>query len=443
MSIKIRFLLWAVVINLMMVALCAYAFRENVVLLVYSVIACVVVMVGITMMVWSILSKSDKVSTMCLDMLNEQDFSSRLSRVGFPEGDRMIDVYNRMITELREQRLLIRGKNEFLDLLVEAESMGIIVLDFNMQISSVNPAAEKFIQIPATELIGRRLHNFDNIMMLSLSTLQEDKPQVVEVNGVNRYRCSLRSYIDFGFRHPFILIEELTFELVAAEKRASEKVIRTMSHEVNNTLSSINSNLSVLLEINECFPEKLRADIVRALHASIERSDNLCRFVSAFADIVKLPPPQLAKIEINAIVQKTFGLMQGEFANAGINCTLQLCEQSPVINADAIQMEQALINILKNALEASISASGEVTVLTSDKPKILIVRDTGCGIPETIRNNIFSPFFTTKPGGQGIGLMLVNEILLNHKFSFELETKNLPKSSLHGREFCTEFTIVF
>ena len=441
MSIKTRFLIWATVVNLMMVALCVFAFRENAVWLVYSIIACVAVMAVITMLVWSVLSKSDKVSTMCLDMLNEQDFSSRLSRVGFPEGDRMIDVYNRMITELREQRLLIRGKNEFLDLLVEAESMGIIVLDFNMFITSVNPAAENFIQIPAAELIGFRLNKFDNLMMLALSTLQEDKPQVVEVNGVNRYRCSLRSYIDNGFRHPFILIEELTHELIAAEKRASEKIIRTMSHEVNNTLSSINSNLSVLLEINECFPEKLRGDIIRALHSSIERSDNLCRFVSAFADIVKMPPPQLAPTEINVIVQNTLNLMQSKFADAGVNCTLQLCEQSPVINADAGQMEQALINILKNALEASLSpvtaltavedhvsgdipVSGEVTVITTNSPKTLIIRDTGCGIPETIRNKIFTPFFTTKPGGQGIGLMLVNEILLNHKFSFELETKD-------------------
>jgi signal transduction histidine kinase len=106
---------------------------------------------------------------------------------------------------------------------------------------------------------------------------------------------------------------------------------------------------------------------------------------------------------------------------------------SPVIIADSIQMEQALINILKNAMEASAGTKGEITVITTYNPAVLIIRDTGCGIPEELRNEIFKPFFTTKSGGQGIGLMLVCEILLNHKFSFNLETKN----------GCTEFKIVF
>ena len=356
-------------------------------------------------------------------MLNEQDFSSQLRHVGYADADRMIDVYNRMIFELRDQRLQVRGKNEFLDLLLEASSMGIIVLDFDMQITSANPAAAKFMQIPAAELIGHRLNEFNNMLALALSALSEDAPQIVEVDGVNRYRCSLLSFVDRGFSHPFITIEELTHELIAAEKRASEKVIRTMSHEVNNTLSSINSNISILLGFEDCFPANLRPDIVRALQLSIERSDNLCRLVSAFADIVKLPPPRLNPVSLNDIVQNTVNLMQTNFVNAGVNCAVQLCEISPVINADFVQMEQVIINILKNALEASIGAGGEVTVITSNVPAALTVRDTGCGISDEIRNKIFSPFFTTKPKGQGIGLMLVCEILLNHKFSFELETK--------------------
>ena len=132
----------------------------------------------------------------------------------------------------------------------------------------------------------------------------------------------------------------------------------------------------------------------------------------------------MAPVELNTIVQNTFSLMQGKFAEAGVNCVLQLCPISPVIMADSVQMEQALINILKNALEASVDTRGKVTVITADSPATLTVRDTGCGIPEEHRNEIFKPFFTTKPGGQGIGLMLVCEILLNHKFSFDLKTKD-------------------
>ena len=425
-------LVWALVIHLLMLTICVFAFRDNVIWLLCSELF-VAVSAGISIWAWHSLSKSAKVSAFCLDMINEQDFSSLLRHVGYPEADRMIDVYNRMITELREQRLLVRGKNEFLDLLVEASPMGVIIMDFDLLITLINPAAAKFLQMPAAELSGRRLKEFDNMMTQALSGLTEGVPEIIETGGVNRYRSTLLSFIDRGFRRPFILIEELTHELIAVEKLASEKVIRTMSHEVNNTLSSINSNLSVLLSFKDCFPADLRPDIVRALQLSLERSDHLCRLVSAFADVVKLPPPTASPVELNAIVQNTVNLMQGSFTKAGVTCVTQLCAISPVITADAVQMEQALINILKNAVEASIGTKGEVTIITADHPAILTVRDTGCGIPDEIRNKIFTPFFTTKPEGQGIGLMLVCEILLNHKFSFGLESKN----------GCTEFRIEF
>ena len=432
MSVKTRFLIWAVVVHLLMTGLCIFAFRHHLAWL-WSSMLCMAVLAGISAWVWYGLAKSDKVSAICLEMLNEQDFSAQLRHVGYPEGDRMIDTYNRMIAELREQRLQILDKIEFLNLLIEANTMGIIILDFDMSVTLANPAAAKFLQIPANELSGRRLETFDNVLAQALATLSEDAPQIVEVDGVSRYRCSLLSFLDRGGRHPFITIEELTHELIAAEKRASEKVIRTMSHEVNNTLSSINSNLSLLLGFEDCFPENLRPDIVLALQLSIERSDHLCRLVSAFADIVKLPPPRISPVSLNTIVQNTVSLMQSNFTNAGVKCAMQLCNVSPVVEADSVQMEQALINILKNALEASVSTEGEVTVITTDYPATLTVRDTGCGIPEELRNKIFTPFFTTKPGGQGIGLMLVCEILLNHRFSFELKTK----------DGFTDFRIVF
>jgi len=415
-----------------MAVFCVFAFRDNVIWLAVSEL-CVATSAGISLWIWQGFRKQDKVAALCQDMLNEQDFSASLRRTGNPESDRMIDLYNRMITELRKQRLEILDKSAFLNLLIEAETMGVIIMDFDMQVTSANSAAAKFLQIPATELAGHRLETFDNVLTKALSALSENVPQVVEVGGVNRYRCTLLSFADRGFRHPFILIEELTHELIAAEKHASEKVIRTMSHEVNNTLGSINSNLSVLLGFEDCFPADLRPDIVHALQLSIERSNNLCRLVSAFADIVRLPPPQLAPVSLNTIVQNTVNLMQGNFANTGVNCVMQLYPVSPVIHADSVQMEQALINILKNALEASMNSKGEVTVITTGQPASLIIRDTGCGIPDELRSKVFTPFFTTKPQGQGIGLMLVCEILLNHKFTFDLKSK----------DGCTDFRIEF
>jgi len=432
MNVRNILLLWVVIIHLLLSALCGFAFRENIIWLL-SALFCVMLSAVISAWIWRRIAKSDKISELCTDMINEQDFSSFLRRVGYPEADRMIDVYNRMITELRKQRLQVRDKNAFLDLLIEAEAMGIIILGHDMSVALANSAAAHFLQLPVAQIIGRRLEEFDSVMVRTLSTLTENEPQILEFDGVNRYRCILQSFIDSGHRRNFITIEELTQELIAAEKRASEKVIRTMSHEVNNTLSSINSNISLLLGFADFFPEHLRDDIVRALQISIERSENLCRLISDFANIVKLPPPQLAPVSLNATVQNTVSLMHGKFADAGINCTMQLCPVSPVISVDTVQMEQALINILKNAIEASLETRGDVTVITDYSPAALTVRDSGCGIPEKIRNELFKPFFTTKPGGQGIGLMLVCEILLNHRFTFDLKTK----------DGYTEFRIMF
>jgi nitrogen fixation/metabolism regulation signal transduction histidine kinase len=203
MSRKIPLLVYAFIIHLLMTALCVFAFHDNVIWLLCAGF-CVAVSAGISIWVWYSLSKTDKVSAMCLEMLNEQDFSARLRHVGNPESDRMIDVYNRMIGELRDQCLQILDKSAFLNLLIEAETLGIIILDFDMSVTSANPAAAKFLQIPAAELTGRRLDEFDNVMAQALSALSEGAPQIVEMGGVNRYRCRLLSFIDRGFRCPFI-----------------------------------------------------------------------------------------------------------------------------------------------------------------------------------------------------------------------------------------------
>ena len=379
----------------------------------------------ISFWIWHNLTKTDKVSTMCFDMLKEQDFAAQLRHVGYPEGDRMIDIYNRMIGEMKEQRLKLLGTNEAFAKLIDVSPMGIVIMDFDRTIITVNTAAARFLKIPAAELTGHRIEEFDNALARTLSSLSDDAPQKVEkIDGINRYRCSLLSFYDRGSRRPFILIEELTLELIAAEKQAAEKIIRTMSHEVNNTLGSINSNISVLMSFEDIFPDDLRSDIIRALQLSIERSDNLCRLVASFAEFVKLPPPSVSPVTLHDIVKNTVYLMQGKFAEAGIKCTLQLCRMSPIITADVVQIEQALINILKNAIEASIGKGDEVQVITTYNPSTLTVRDTGCGVTEEIRDKLFTPFFTTKPGGQGIGLMLVCEILLNHRFKFDLRTKD-------------------
>ncbi|MCL2073974.1 MAG: hypothetical protein FWH18_08640, partial [Marinilabiliaceae bacterium] len=194
---KVILLLLTIIIYLIIATLFALAFYENLILL---SIAEFCMLIASVLSFWLLhrLFKADRVSTTCLEMLNEQDFSARLRRVGYPESDRMIDLYNRMIAELREQRIQIINKSELINLLIENDTMGIIIFDFNMLVSLVNPAAIKFLQLSANQIIGQSLKKFDKTLVKALSQLTLNIPQVVEVGGINRYRCSLLYFYDRG-----------------------------------------------------------------------------------------------------------------------------------------------------------------------------------------------------------------------------------------------------
>ena len=175
-----------------------------------------------------------------MELLREQDFSSRLSKVGQYEADRIVNIFNRMMEQLKNERLRLREQNHFLDLLIQASPMGVVITNMDGKVSQVNPMALKMLGICLEEALNKPLEQVESLLAIELATIPKDET-VLLLNDANIYKCTHSFFIDRGFKHPFFLIERMTEEVMRAEKRTYEKVIRMIAHEVNNTTAGITS----------------------------------------------------------------------------------------------------------------------------------------------------------------------------------------------------------
>lgn len=355
-----------------------------------------------------------------MELLKEQDFSSRLKRVGQAEADRVVDVFNKMMDQLKNERLHLREQNHFLDLLINASPMGVIILNLDEEVLSVNPAASKiFSGQLLTEFVGKRFSAIDSPLAAELVRIPLYDSQTVRLNDANIYKCMHSSFVDRGFHHQFYLVESLTQEVFKAEKKAYEKVIRMIAHEVNNTTAGITSTLDTLQSAFSGIEEM--EDICEVLRVSIERCYSMSHFITNFADVVRIPEPQLRLQDLNVVVASCKRFMETVCQNRNIQIIMELSEISPRVEIDNSLFEQVLVNIIKNAAE-SIGDTGKIYIRTTDTPICLEIGDTGKGIDKATEAKLFSPFFSTKPNGQGIGLIIIREILLKHRCTFSLRS---------------------
>lgn len=362
-----------------------------------------------------------------MDLLKEQDFSSRLGRVGQVETDRIVDVFNRIMEQLKNERLRLREQNHFLDLLIEASPMGVVVLNLNEQLQSLNPAARRFLNFPKEgDINGISSPLLDELRQIAAGT-----SQIIRVGDSNIYKCTHSFFMDRGFRHHFYLIEMLTEEVFKAEKKAYEKVIRMISHEVNNSTAGITSTLDTLT--TTLGSEDGMQDVCALLQTAIERCYSMSRFITNFADVVRIPEPQRAPTSLNELVISCKRFMETICMNRQIEIRMELDDALPPVNIDRTLFEQVLVNIIKNSAE-SIGERGTICIHTQARPLSLEISDNGKGISRETEAKLFTPFFSTKPTGQGIGLVFIREVLVKHGCRFSLRT---------GEDGMTRFRVEF
>lgn len=353
-----------------------------------------------------------------MELLREQDFSSRLSPVGQYEADRVVNIFNRMMEQLKNERLRLREQNNFLDLLIKASPMGVIITSLDEDLSELNPMALKMLGVRLEDVQGKKMKEIDSPLAVELANLPKGEKVTARLNDSNIYRCTHSSFIDRGFQHPFYLVETFTDEMMKAEKKAYEKVIRMIAHEVNNTTAGITSTLDTVEQALSS--EEGMEDICDVMRVCTDRCFSMSRFITRFADVVKIPEPTLSSVNLNDLVFTCKRFMEGMCNDRRITLRMEIDESLKDVMLDAALFEQVLVNIIKNAAE-SIETDGEIIVRTL-APATVEVIDNGLGISKETEAKLFSPFFSTKPNGQGIGLIFIREVLMRHGCTFSLRT---------------------
>lgn len=364
-----------------------------------------------------------------INLIREQDFSTRLRPVGQKDADRIIELFNRMSDQLHNEELRIQEQNNFLDLLIEASPMGVLIMDIDSRISSANPAMNRFLGIQDIgPYRGMRLEDCPLPLLKLLTALQPDEGRILQTDPLHIYRCTLSSFMDRGFPHPFYMVEPLTEELYEAEKRGYKKVIRVISHEVNNTMAGITS---ALYAIQQTSTDSGDEDTAAMLSILLSRIDRMSRFITDYASMARIPDPVCRPTDASAFLHRVLPFLESLKGQKRIAFITEIDDNAGEVSIDQVLMEQVLTNIVKNAVEAfpedasdasDASDARDARITVTARQGYWCVADNGDPIPEETARNLFTPFFSTKPEGKGIGLIVIHEVLTRSGIRFSLGT---------------------
>ncbi len=352
-----------------------------------------------------------------MELIKAQDFNNRLLPVHERESDKIVDLFNQMIDKLRNERLYNREQDGFLKLLIDASPMGVVMLDYDGKVTMMNNSFLHITGIGDTNTaIGLRIPDLPSGLTRKMTEVPLGENKIIRYGDVKMYRCYHLSFIQMGFPRHFYLLESLTEEVMKAERAAYEKVIRIISHEVNNTMGGVRSVLDTLHDIAD------DDDLKEVIESCDDRCNQMCGFISSYADVVRVPEPVLRSVDLNDELQKMIPFLQ-EMIPERIKLIFSPTDGQLPANIDLTLMQQVVVNIVKNGVE-SIANEGLVEI-TTGKVKdqtLLEISNNGQPITEEVSRNLFSPFFTTKKEGRGLGLTLISDILNKHKAQFSLMT---------------------
>jgi len=360
-----------------------------------------------------------------LSALREEDFSvrARSPRRDDVLGELMGEI-NTLSQTLRDQRLGALEASALVRTVMTEIEVAVFTFDEAQRLQFVNRAGERLLTRPLEQLLGRTAQE------LGLGELLNGEPaQTVQVNfsgGTGRWGIRRNSFRREGRPHQLLVLSDLSRALRDEERLAWQRIVRVIGHELNNSLAPIKSIAGTMGTMLSKTPRPgdWESDLQNGLTIIASRADSLSRFMDAYSRLARLPSPRLQPLKVGDWVQRA--------ARLETRVKVELKPGPDItIHADGDQLEQLLINLIRNAVEATleISPQGRVTVTWTKSGESLevLVDDEGPGLSNS--TNLFVPFFTTKPSGSGIGLVLCRQIAEAHGGSLTLENRRSAAGS--------------
>ena len=352
-----------------------------------------------------------------LAAIREGDYSIRARRTRRDDalGEVMIEL-NALGESLRSRRLDAIEATALLSKVMAEIDVAVFTFDGEQRLRLVNRAGERLLSQPSERLLGRAADE------LGLSDCLQDEPartmQMTFPGGMGRWGMRRSTFREHGIPHQLLVLTDLSRTLREEERQAWQRLLRVLGHELNNSLAPIKSIAGSLesLLAKEPPPEDWKEDMRGGLTVIAARTEALGRFMSAYSQLARLPQPRLQPVDLKASIQRVVDLETRIPA-------VTLAGDFLTVRADGDQFDQLLINLLRNAVDASLETGGGVTVRwhKTGSHIELHIEDEGPGLSNT--TNLFVPFFTTKPQGSGIGLVLSRQIAEAHGGSLSLENR--------------------
>jgi two-component system nitrogen regulation sensor histidine kinase NtrY len=385
-----------------------------------------------------------------IENLRKADFAIKFNdRFSGNPYKNLYEIFNEISDYITNIKLEKEAQFNYLQTVISHMMIGIICLKGEKEIVMINDPALKILGInktPSWQEIINQLPDFTS----QIDTMSGSTSKLIEINLRNdlvKLSVKFSSLIILGEEFRILTFQDIRTEIEQKEIEAWQKLIRILRHEIMNSVTPISSMTETVLMLveDQLGSTKKAADLtnndvadiresVRTIH---QRSEGLYDFVEKYREITRIPDPEITEINVRDMIDRISKLMEIEFDRNGVQLITEYKNPSLTISADNSQIEQVLINLIKNSLQAlDQTVDKKLKIIAESTPSYQLIKviDNGCGIEEKDMNEIFVPFYSTRENGSGIGLSLSKQIMLNHG-------GNISVNSKPGKETC--FSLIF